>query len=246
MIQLKKCTAQTHQGPYLQINEDCYDFDLNKNIFMVLDGFGGSGVGDKCVSEVKENMKNFYGRVSADPDSTLPFFFSSKYILESNALINALLYTHKNVYKANMSKEVNQRAGTAGLFVVFSEELVCLSSIGNVMAYILRNGRIKPLFIPDNLELVSSDDEYEKFLKTSPLSGIGLFQELHFQMKEIKVKEGDSIIIMSDGIYSRVEESEIAYSVTTKKESKEKINTLFNLSNTRGNFDNQTMMILDF
>lgn len=246
MIKLRRCSAETHQGPFLQLNEDGYDFDIEKNLYMVLDGFGGSGIGDKCIDSVKETMKSFYGRVSNDPDSTLPFFFSSKYVLEGNALVNALLYTHKNIYQGNMSKEVNQRAGAAGIFVAISEEILALSSIGNVMAYLYRNGHLTPLFIPDNFELMSTDENFERHFKSAPMSGLGLFKELHFQMKEVKVRKGDSVILMTDGVYTRVQQNEILHSLSTIESSKQRINTLFNLSNSRGNLDNQTMMILDF
>ncbi len=246
MIELKKCTAKTDQGPYLQINEDAYDFDLDKNLFMVLDGFGGSGIGDKCVGEIKEDMKSFFGRVSQDPDSTLPFFFSSKYLLETNALMNALFYIHKKVLKENMTKKVNQKAGAAGIFMTFSEELLCLCSTGNVSSFILRDGHLNPIFLPDTIECLSSDYQIERHFKTAPLSGIGLFQDLHYQLKEMRVKTGDSVVVMSDGVYSYLEENEISHVLNKGIETKEKINTLFKLSNSRGNFDNQTLMILDF
>ena len=62
-MRLKSFSAQTTQGPYLQLNEDAYDHDLNTNLYMVLDGFGGSGIGDRAVSLLKENVKKFYTKL---------------------------------------------------------------------------------------------------------------------------------------------------------------------------------------
>ncbi len=246
MIELKQCSAQTHQGPHLQINEDAYDFDLNKNLFMILDGFGGSGIGDKCIDQIKDSMKKFYGRVSHDPDATLPFFYSSKFTAEANALINALLYTHKNIYKENMSKQVNQRAGASGVFVSFDEEIISVASTGNISVYLRKESSLTQVTIPDNYELFNSKLPEKRYLYSAPLSGLGLFKDLHYQIKEIKVSAGDSLIMMSDGIYSRLEMHELAQVLSGENKNKEKINTLFNLSNSRGNMDNQTVMILDF
>lgn len=103
-MRLKSFSAHSDQGPYLQINEDSYDFDLDNNLYMILDGFGGVGVGDIAISSLKENIKKFYTQVSEDPDATLPFFFSPKYLLEGNALINSILYSHNLLVKENMKK----------------------------------------------------------------------------------------------------------------------------------------------
>lgn len=44
-MKLKSYAAKTHQGPYLEINEDGYEFDFENELYMILDGFGGSGIG---------------------------------------------------------------------------------------------------------------------------------------------------------------------------------------------------------
>jgi serine/threonine protein phosphatase PrpC len=245
MIKLKRCIAKTAQGPHLQINEDGYDFDLDKNLFMILDGFGGSGIGDVCVENVKEHMRNFFGRVSLDPDSTLPFYYSPRFNLEANALINALMYTNKTIYKENTTKEVKQRAGVAGQFVCFSDEMINITSIGNTLAYLYRNNDLRPLCIPDDFNNLSRDDKFRHF-KTAPLNGLGLFRDLKFDNKEIKLCEGDQIILLTDGVYGRVAPGEILSVMDQEESLKDKINTLFNLSNDRGNLDNQTVMILNF
>src|SRR5690554_2697171 len=100
-MKLKSYTAKTHQGPYLHINEDEVDVDLRNKIYMLIDGFGGSGIGDRVAKEVKETIKRFYTRVGGDPDSTLPFFFSHKYLIEGNALINSMHYAHSLIKKDN-------------------------------------------------------------------------------------------------------------------------------------------------
>ena len=57
MIQLKEYVALSSQGPFLQINEDMVDVDLSNNLFMLLDGFGGSGVGDKGSQKYQARYK---------------------------------------------------------------------------------------------------------------------------------------------------------------------------------------------
>lgn len=245
-MRLKSFSANSDQGPYLQINEDTYDFDIDNNLYMILDGFGGVGVGDVAINGLKENIKKFYTQVSEDPDATLPFFYSPKYLLEGNALINSLLFSHNLLVKDNMKKEISQRAGASGIIMSKAESIMTLASIGNCSSYIYRKGILKKIFIEDSFKFLSNDN-YESHLKTMPLSGFGLFPDLYYQVKEVRLFEGDLIVLMSDGVYARLEEDEIKDVISNPKlEPKKKISELFSMANGRGNIDNQTAMILEF
>ena len=245
-MRLKSFVAESDQGPFLQINEDAYDFDIENNLFMVFDGFGGVGIGDVTVNKLKENMKKFYTKVAEDPDSTLPFFYSPKYLIEGNALINAMLFTHSSLMKDNLVKEISERGGASGIFAAKADSILTLTSVGNCSAYLCRKGSLKKVFIEDSFNFLSND-EYDGHLKTMPMSGFGLFPDLYYQVKEVRIFEGDIIILMSDGAYGRLSEDEIKSVISNPKLShKEKISELFSLSNSRGNLDNQTTMILEF
>jgi serine/threonine protein phosphatase PrpC len=245
-MRLKSFTAQSDQGPFLQINEDAYDFDLENNLFMVLDGFGGAGSGDIAVNKLKENIKKFYTDISSDPDCTLPFFYSPKYLIEGNALVNAMIYSHNALMRSNASREVATRAGASGLFAALGESILTLSAVGNCTAFLYRKGKFQKIFLEDSFSLLSTDN-YDAHLKSMPLSGFGLFPDLYYQVKEVRVASGDLVVLMTDGVYSRVEEDEIKAIVSNPSAiQKEKILELFALSNKRGNLDNQTTMILEF
>lgn len=245
-MQLKSFTAQSDQGPFLQINEDAYDFDLENQLYMVFDGFGGVGSGDLAINKLKEDMKKFYTQIAADPDSTLPFFYSPKYIIEGNALINAMLFSHNDLMKENFKKEVALRAGASGVFAAKAESILTLASVGNCIALLYRKGNLRRVFVEDSFKFLSND-EYESHLKTMPLSGFGLFPDLYYQVKEIRIFSGDKVLLMTDGAYSRLNDDEIKDIVSNPKlENNQKIAELFSLSNQRGNLDNQTAMILEF
>ena len=245
-MRIKSMSAHSDQGPYLQINEDTYDFDLDNNLFMLFDGFGGVGVGDIAVSKLKENIKKFYTQISEDPDATLPFFFSPKYLLEGNALINAMLFSHNLLVKENMQKEVALRAGASAVLMSKAESIMTLASVGNCASYLYRRGIFRKVFIEDSFKLLSNDN-YESHLKTMPMSGFGLFPDLYYQVKEVRLFEGDLLICLTDGVYARLEEDEIKDVISNSKLApKHKITELFSMANKRGNIDNQAAMILEF
>ena len=109
MIELKRYSAKTDQGPFLNVNEDDVDVDIINKLYLLFDGFGGAGIGDESVKIVRDNIKSFYLKFGSDPDSTFPFYYSPKYLLEGNALVNAINYSHDILKKHNKSKEMSDR-----------------------------------------------------------------------------------------------------------------------------------------
>lgn len=245
-MNLVNFSAQSHQGPFLEVNEDGYDFDFNENLFMMFDGYGGNGIGDKCVEVLKTQIKSFYKNFVIDRNATLPFYYSPKFLMEGNALINAALLAHNNLFKNNQLKDVGARAGASGILINKFESILTILMTGNCRAYLIKKGKIINLFTEDGLNFLTQDI-YNSHLKNVPLSGFGLFPDLHYQVKEVRVSPGDKIVTLTDGVYSRLDEEEITAAILKPTVNiKTKIQELFHLSNNRGNLDNQTCMIIEY
>jgi serine/threonine protein phosphatase PrpC len=79
------------------------------------------------------------------------------------------------------------------------------------------------------------------------MSGVGLFEDLHYNVRELKMSAGDLVVLLSDGVYSRLSAEEIKYTIEKNLESElDIIKELFRLSNSRGNLDNQSGLVLQF
>lgn len=246
MIELKSYGMLSHQGPHLNLNEDLADVDLANNLYMVVDGFGGSNIGDRAASIIRDNLKRSYTKISVDPDSTLQFFYSARYLIEGNALINALHVAHQKVCQENENKTMNNKGGGSVLGAALAENVLTLVSTGNCSAWLYRKGTLSNEVLPDSLRSLSRD-RFSSFLHTAPMSGVGLFEDLHFQVRELKISAGDLVLLFTDGIYARLEEQEIKYTVEKNLHKEmEIIKELMKLANERGNLDNQTALLLQF
>jgi serine/threonine protein phosphatase PrpC len=74
-----------------------------------------------------------------------------------------------------------------------------------------------------------------------------MYQELGPQIKEVRLAPGDKVVLLTDGVYSHLSEDEILYILNKNApDAQERVNSLLKLSNTRGNVDNLTAMILEF
>lgn len=243
---LKSYSAKTHHGPAIQLNEDDFDVDLVNNLFFAIDAFGGVGIGDKTAARVKELLKIFYTKVAADPDSTMPFFYSHKYLLEANALINAFHLAHKEIFSSNQQFEISKRGGASVVGLALSESLGTFVSVGNMAVYLYRKGEVKSIISPDSFETISKDN-YRPYYSSLPMSGIGLFEDLHFQIREFRPQEDDIVIMLSDGVFNRINLEEIKFIIEKKTPGlRDKVNNLMEFANSRGNFDNQTALLFQF
>ena len=79
------------------------------------------------------------------------------------------------------------------------------------------------------------------------MNALGMYPEMSHQLKEVRLSEGDKVILLTDGVYGQISEEEILYSLNRQAlDAQERINNLLKLSNSRGNTDNQTALILEF
>lgn len=245
-MELKSYAAKSHQGPYLQVNEDGVDVDLLQKLYMVFDGFGGSNIGDQTVEFLKENVKKFYGKIGGDPEATLPFFYSPKYLLEGNALLNSMHYAHSLLKKQNLERPMHERGGASALALAESDNIITIASTGNLSAWFYRRGNLNPLVSPDSMETLARDSR-EKSYYTTPLSAFGLFDDLHVKIVEFRPRDGDKLVIMTDGAYARLGDEELKYVIEGKSGSDlDRIQEMFHMVNSRGNLDNQSCLLLNF
>ncbi|MBF0312501.1 MAG: hypothetical protein HQK50_02300 [Oligoflexia bacterium] len=245
-MKLKSYAAKTNQGPYLQINEDTYDIDLVNDLYMIFDGYGGSGIGDKCVSELKDNIRTFYTKISSDSDSTMPFYYSSKYLIEGNALINAIHFSHKNLFKSNKKIDISKRAGSSIIAAAQSENILTFIGSGNCLVYLYRHGDLTKIINEETISIFTHNNQ-SSFLNSTPLSGIGLFEDIHLTTREVRIKDDDLFIMMTDGVFPRISNSELKIIIEkTNQNIQAIIERCFDMANERGNLDNQSCVLLQY
>lgn len=243
---LKRVSYLTHQGPYLNINEDLVDVDVDLNLYTILDGFGGSNIGDVAALEVKDVIKKGFTKISADEDATMPFFYSSRYILESNALLNAFHQSHQQLIKNNNDRKLEHRAGVAAMAFALSDEIGTFVSCGNIRAILLRQDQLKTIVAPESFEFLSVTAEDQKSLAMLPTIALGLFEDIQFRVTEYLPATGDVVLLLTDGMFSQLKDEEIYQLLAQSNEDTDFLDALRELNNQKGNWDNQSGIILRF
>lgn len=245
-IQLSSYAFKSSPGPILKTNEDLVEVNLVNNIFMIFDGFGGVGIGDLAVNYVREKVLDFYTSACSDPDSTLPYFYDPKYKIELNVLMNGIYHVHKEFMKDNMSRQAGVRAGMSFIIGLYVDNLFMTVSVGNCLCFARKKEKLTRITKPDTLEdsnLHGSDIA----LNLYPSNAFGLYNKPQFNISEFKINPGDQIILCTDGIYAYLSNEEINYILSKNfLTNSQRVQEILDLSNLRGNWDNQSFILLNF
>lgn len=235
--------ARTHQGPYLNLNEDSTFINLKQKIFGVFDGFGGTGISETNLESVRQSIELYFTKLSGDPNATMPYFYSPQYVLETNALVNALLIAHKNLLNINKKKDMKDKGGVSAALTMLSENILSVVSCGNCVTLLYRAGNLSQISTPDCVTQISITDN-SHYKSTFPLVAIGLYEELNPKIWEVNVEPGDRVIILSDGVYGSLSLNEIKRIIEdSNNDEVNQIDGLFGNANRRGNQDNQSAII---
>lgn len=145
-----------------------------------------------------------------------------------------------------MTKEFSRRAGASSVIATVADSILSIISIGTCRAYLIRESRIEKIFTEDSFELLS-DSNTDQTNKLIPSNAFGLYPDLNYQVKEIRLKKGDKYLFLTDGVYSKIRDEELKDIFSNENISTQKrIDETFELSNSRGNLDNQSCLLLEY
>lgn len=242
---LKSYFASTDKGPYFNTNQDAYFINLDHNIFGVIDGFGGTGIGDVVTGRIVAAISSMLNRATHDQDATLKYFYDSRRSVECNFIINELLKLHDSLLQESEKSSIYQRGGANCLFLITKGSRVTVISIGKIYSMLYRNGRIQKIILEDDSPILENDMTSIATIGSWPKSAIGLFSPLNYQIKEINMAAGDQILLGTQGAFNSLDYEGLK-PFLEKESAKDAIENLMENANEQGNRDNQTVVLLRF
>ena len=204
---LKSYTLFSVQGES-KSQEDYAIGKKERGLFVVADGFGGSVPGLQAAKSACESVLGFLEKEANDLEATLPFVLRSYFSLAGNVLFNALIHANRVVTDFNKKKGANEKGGTSLLACFLDEDLMALANVGNCSAWLIRDGKSKELVTPRSYARLTdpmSDNEDDPF-RAVPLMAMGVSEDLEPEIIEFRVREGDWVILNTDGIPKSVRE----------------------------------------
>lgn len=243
-----KSSGQTDVGLARKHNEDYFEIDPERNLYVVADGMGGHSHGEVASRIAVEAIRDYIGdddEGSSTPDDE-PHLQA-----HSNRLRNAVRTAHDQVLDAIHQNGALQGMGTTVVGFLVDRDVAAVAHVGDSRAYRMRNGRLE-LLTQDHTwvhEQVLAGYLSEEQARVHPLKNVvtralGSEKEISVDLQELEVRSGDLYLICSDGLTTMLNDEEIAERLDSERSLEEICSGLIDEANARGGLDNITVILL--
>jgi serine/threonine protein phosphatase PrpC len=184
----------------------------DRRIFAVSDGIGCgvAGKGAKAAQSVCEAVKQFLVKEAGDEEATLPFVLRSYFSLAGNVLFNSLYHANRAVRRINQGQKLGDQVGASALAAYVDGDLLALANVGSCSAWLMRGGHSTELVKPRTLGALidpmgqQSLSELPESSRNLPLICLGTSEDLEPEIFEVRLSDGDWVLLCTDGIQARM------------------------------------------
>jgi len=241
--------GQTDVGQKRKGNEDSFLIDDQLQLYVVADGMGGRKAGEVASRLVVDTIsKTMHKLVSAEnPDQMVGV--DRNLSSQANQLVYAIRRANLKTYEYAQNDETCKGMGSTVSAVYLSDTHAIISNVGDSPIFLVRDGRAE---VVSTMHTVMAEQE-----ALAPEGGLKLGQQyLHMITRamgigetvnpdttEIFFKEGDILVICSDGLSDKAFPEEIC-DIVTHAEPQASCQKLVTMANERGGDDNITVIVL--
>lgn len=219
-------------------NEDYFISDSRSGIFILADGMGGANAGEYASRLSAEMLYEFL--LNIPPDGNL------------DSLENGFLEANWAVRRASTTNPELEGMGTTLLAAIALDDTrLQVGSVGDSRAYMLSG--------PD-LTLITQDQTWvaevgsrlglsDEALKKHPMRhvltmAVGTGDELRVRSQIVDIREGDQILLCSDGLHGVLDENILRETLDCPKSLPEKCHYLVEAAKENGGPDNITVVLI--
>jgi serine/threonine protein phosphatase PrpC len=233
----------TDVGMVRKVNEDYYGAKetLNGEVVVVCDGMGGHAGGETASRLAVESIiASLNSKLSADP---------------LNALNEALLYANQVILDYALQHPELKGMGTTCVVLLLKDNCGYYAHVGDSRIYLYTNNHLHQLtkdhsFVQSLIEAgaISSQDAESHPRKNEITNALGLerMQPPTLCQNPCKPRQGDILLLCSDGLTGMVTDAQIKELLGSKKVLYDKAKELVQLANSAGGIDNITLQLVQF
>ncbi len=241
-----KAFSMTDIGMIRKINQD-YIFSSENavgnfpNLFLVADGMGGHKAGDYasrvCVKTVVESIEN------------------SCLKTEIGVLEEAIKNANRRIYTDALNNSELQGMGTTLVVAVITkDDILYVANIGDSRLYIVNKTEIKQITEDHSYveDLIRKGEIKRSEARSHPRKNvitraIGASSQVMVDYFEVPLRDGDKILLCSDGLCNMVDDREIQYIIESYSEETETaVKELVKRANENGGRDNISTILIKF
>jgi protein phosphatase len=208
------------------------------HLVLICDGMGGARGGREASSmAIDEIAEVYYSSRSDDPRT---------------AITQAIKAANSSIYHRSQEDPALQGMGTTVVAVIIIENRAYIAHVGDSRCYFIRNREIEQVTEDHTLvqqfvrQGMITDEEARNHPDAHILSrsvGVAPEVEVGLTMEPFKLRNGDTLVLCSDGLSGQVMEDEILQIVVSNAPQRA-VEKLISLAKERGGPDNITVQII--
>lgn len=229
--------ALTDTGLVRTSNEDAYL--VAEPLFAVADGMGGHQAGEVASGTTIETLRQLAQGIASDEDP-------------GAALVESARAANRAVYEKAAGDPALLRMGTTLTAAIARDGQLSIAHVGDSRAYLFRGGKLEQLTQDHTLvaEYVRYGRMTEEEAKVHPNRSIitralGVEPDIPIDTVTLGIKEGDRVLLCSDGLYSMVPDETIAEILAKIPDTSAATKELVDAANAAGGEDNTTVLVID-
>lgn len=234
-------------GKIRELNEDSfgiYNPGVEYGCFAVLaDGMGGHNAGEVASSMAVDLIASELEKSAAE---------RSRDVIVYN-IVSAIDYANKKIFDLSVSDLSKSGMGSTLVAAYVNGEDVYFANIGDSRAYVIGEDNIKQVTVDHSLvqEMVDKGMITKEEAKHHPeknliTRALGTEKFVEADIFEYSVKQGDIVLLCSDGLVEYIDEKDIRDIVRNAGNIEEAAKKLVSAANDGGGHDNITVVILEF
>lgn len=227
--------VRTDVGRVREGNEDSYLMD--EPLFGIADGMGGHAAGEVASSTAVEALSSGAARVNPD---------------DPESLVALIKEANRAIFEKATKDDSLHGMGTTCTLVLIDAHRAHLAHVGDSRAYLLRDGDLSRLSEDHTLvgrmvrEGQLTEEEAAKHPQRSMITrSLGIDSDVRVDLRSFDVRDGDRIMLCSDGLTSMTGEDTIKRVLQQTKSPQAAADELVDLANEAGGDDNITVVVLD-
>ena len=245
--------AATDPGRVRETNEDRYVTDGDLGFFAVIDGMGGHAGGELASAAIAEATSAFIRESAGDSDKTWPAGLDPSLSALANRLRVAVHSANKALARLAQKDAALEGSGATLAALLIGNNKLAVSNVGDCRAYLLREGHLSQItrdhsVVAEQLEqgLIDAETARTHPLRHVVTRAVSGQADMAVDIHELEIREGDRIVLCSDGVHGMLTDPEIATLASAPGQSLDEIcRAMLTETNARGGPDNATTIVVE-
>ena len=238
----------TDVGQARSHNEDCFEIDADRNLYVVADGMGGHRHGEVASRIAVDSIGEL---IDSTQDASEPPSQDGR-SPHANQLKKAIEGAHQRVLDAIAQDVALLGMGTTVVGISLNDGVAAVAHVGDSRAYRVRDGDLELLtrdhtWVQEQLTagLLNEDEAKVHPLRNVVTRALGGAGEVEVDVLEVVVAPGDRYLLCSDGLTGMVTDGDIREHLASSATPDEICSTLVEMANKNGGLDNVTVVVVE-